>query len=89
MRRPATTSWPREDTDHKDALHSQGGSDAPEPAPDPVTPPVVEAVEDTQHETQLPLLQTVPKRKDRGGIVTLIIIAILGMILGFAAVLLM
>lgn len=81
MRRPATTSWPREE--------SQGGSDAPESAPDPVTPPVVEAVEDTPHETQLPPLQAVPERKDRGGIVTLIVIAILGMILGFAAVLLM
>lgn len=81
MRRPASTSWPRED--------SQGGSDAPEPAPDPVTPPVVEALEDTPHETQLPPLQTMPKRKDRGGIVTLIVIAILGMIVGFAAVMLM
>ena len=81
MRRPATTTWPRED--------SQGGSDVPEQAPDPVTSPVVEALEETPHETQLPPLQTVPKRKDRGGIVTLIVIAILGMILGFAAVLLM
>jgi hypothetical protein len=86
MRRPATISWPREDTDL-----SQGGgeTDAPEPAPDAVAPTAPEAVEDTPHEPQIPPLQTVPKRTGKGGIISLIIIAILGMIIGFAAVMLM
>lgn len=85
MRRPATKSWPREDIDE-----GQGGreTDAAEPAPDEVTPPVVEAVEDNQHESEMPPLQTVPQRRG-GGIVSLIIIAIVGMIIGFAAVMLM
>jgi hypothetical protein len=86
MRRPATKSWPREDIDH-----SQGGSEADiaEPAPDPVASSVVETVEDSQPEPEIPPLQIARERTGRGGIVSLIIIAIFGMVIGFAAVMLM
>ncbi len=83
MRRPATKSWPSEDLDEE-----QGSEDAADTASDEGTPPVVEAVEDNQREPEIPPLQTLPKRSG-GGIVSIIIIAILGMIIGFAAVMLM
>jgi len=79
----ATKSRPREDLDHEELDHA---TDAPELATETVMPPIAEPMEDDQHDTKIPPLQTTPKRG--GGIVSLIIIAILGMALGFAAVML-
>ena len=84
MARQATDPRLREEIDY----HEDGReTDAPEPAPDIVTP-AAETFEDIHHESEMPPLQTVPKRKGSGGIGTLIILAILGMALGFAAVML-
>ena len=84
MARQATGSRLREDIDYGEDGRE---TDAPEPAPDFLTPPA-ETVEDIHHESEIPPLQTTPKRKGSGGIVTLIILALLGMALGFAAVML-
>jgi hypothetical protein len=80
----ATKSRPREDLDHEELDHA---TDAPELATETVMPPIAEPMEDDQRYAGIPPLQTAaPKR--RSGIVSLIIIAILGMALGFAAVML-
>jgi hypothetical protein len=79
----ATKSRPREDLDHEELDHA---TDAPELATETVMPPIAEPMEDDQRYAGIPPLQTTPKRG--GGIVSLIIIAILGMALGFAAVML-
>jgi hypothetical protein len=88
MARSASSSRLREDIDHGEG---DSETDAPKPAqasPDIVTPPAAGGADDVLHNAELPPLQTVSKRKGRDGIITLIVIAILGMAIGFAAVML-
>jgi hypothetical protein len=88
MPRPASSVRLREDIDHGE---EDSETDAPEPAqasPDTAAPSAAGGVEDIHHDTELPPLRTASKRKGKGGIITLIIIAILGMAIGFAVVML-
>ena len=89
MPRPASGSRLRDDIDDIDDRDSGSETDAPEPAQasrDNVTPPAAENAEDFHHDAELPPLQTTSKRKRGGGILTLVILALVGMAIGFAVV---
>ena len=88
MPRPASSARLREDIDHGEGDSKTDAPELAQASPDAVTPPAADGADDVHHNAELPPLQTVSKRKGRGGIITLIIIAILGMAIGFAAVML-
>lgn len=88
MPRQGTSSRLREDADRE---RTGNEPDTPEPPLDmedeaPVPPTVAET---KTIETEMPPLLTTPRRKGRSGVLTLIVIAILGVAIGFAAVMLM
>jgi hypothetical protein len=91
MPRPASGSRLRDNIDDIDDRDSGSETDALEPAQasqDTVTPPAAESVdaENVHHHAELPPLQAPSRRKRGGGILTLVILALVGMAIGFAAV---
>ena len=92
MPRPALGSRLRDDIDDRDDINDgDGGNEADtlEPAQasqDTVTASAAESAEDIHHDAELPPLQTTSPRRRGGGILTLVILALVGMAIGFAVV---